>query len=159
MHIHTVHIPLMLLYSWSPFSARSLITKACQQLRAPLQQLALQVFFLHLGEVKWRSRCSIANKHYIANLFPLVKVLLRRSFYLLVYTHSSIKMRCKLGNLADWHFCLGEKSMDSKMKISFAHNALAWVLRWQVGASKSPDVSNNTAKHLVIHVPACDSGR
>ncbi len=85
--------------------------------------------FSHLGEVKWRSHCSFANKHYIANLFPLVKVLLRHSFYLLVYTHSSIKLRCKLGNLADWHFCLGEKSMDSKIKISFAHNPLGSVLR------------------------------
>lgn len=75
--------------------------------------------FSHLGEVKWRSHCSITNKHYIANLFFLIKVLLGCPFHLLVYTHSSIELRCKLGNLAEWHFCLGEKSVDSKIKNLF----------------------------------------
>lgn len=69
--------------------------------------------FSHLGEVEWRNQCSITNKHYIANLLSLVKVLLCRSFYLLVYTHSSINPRCKLGNLVGWHFCLYEKKKKS----------------------------------------------
>lgn len=99
-------IPILglILYYKSMPAARSTTPTAC--LRG----------FSHLGEVKWRNHCSITNKHYIANLFSLLKVLLCRSFYLLVYIHGSVKnLKCKSGN-----FDLQEKSMNSKkIGISF----------------------------------------
>lgn len=119
MHIHTMHIPFMLLYSWSPFSADLLLQKHASSTPADL----LYRFFTSLrGEVEkpWQH-----YKHYIANSFPLIKVWFGCSFYLLSYIHSSIKLGCKLGSLADWHFWLGEKyQFINKMKCFFYINPL-----------------------------------
>lgn len=71
--------------------------------------------FSHLGEVKWRSHCSITSEHYTATWFLLVKVLPCCSFYSLVHIHSSNKIEMQIGEFGWLTFLLASKTYKQNL--------------------------------------------